>query len=67
MNLLNKTESVVTQHIYTFQDENGAFYYKEWISERKVIDAQLVDKDGYQIDDTDLLEQVEEYLNSIGE
>jgi len=67
MNLLNKTENVVTQHVYTIQDENGAFYYKEWLSEGKVIDAILMDRDGYQIDDAELLEQVEEYLNSIGE
>lgn len=67
MELLNKTENAVTQHVYTIQDENGAFYYKEWLSEGKVIDAILMDKDGYQIDDAELLEQVEEYLTSIGE
>ncbi len=67
MELLNKTENAVTQNVYTIQDENGAFYYKEWLSEGKVIDAILMDKDGYQIDDAELLEQVEEYLTSIGE
>ena len=67
LQLLNKAESVVTQNVYTIQDENGAFYYKEWLSEGKVIDAILMDRDGYQIDDADLLEQVEEYLDSIGE
>ena len=67
MELLNKTENVVTQHVYTIQDENGAFYYKEWLSEGKVIDAILMDRDGYQIDDAELLERVEEFVDSMEE
>lgn len=67
LELLNKEENVVTQNVYTIQDENGVFYYKEWLSGRKVVDAQLMDRDGYQIDDAELLERVEEYLDSIGE
>lgn len=65
LELLNKEENVVTQTVYTIQDEVGPFYYKEWLSGGKVIDAQLMDKDGYQIDDAELLERVEEFICSL--
>jgi hypothetical protein len=51
--------------VYTIQDEVGPFYYKEWLSGGNVIDAQLIDKDGYQIDDAELLERVEEFICSL--
>ena len=58
----------VTEVEYTLQDETGAFYYKEWLNEKgKIIDSMLVDKDGYQINDPALLEEVESFLVSIGE
>jgi hypothetical protein len=68
MELLNKTESTVTEVVYTLQDETSAFYYKEWQDERgKVINAAMIDKDGHEIYDSALLEEIEEYLDSIGE
>ena len=66
--LLDKTENTVTEVVYTIQDETSPFYYKEWRNDSgKVIDAMLVDKDGEQINDPVLLEDVEEYLDSIGQ
>ena len=68
MELLSKTGMTVTEVEYTLQDETGAFYYKEWLNEKgKIIDSMLVDKDGYQINDPALLEEVESFLVSIGE
>ncbi len=68
MKLLNKTESTVTEVVYTIQGETSLFYYKEWQDDRgKVINSSIVDKDGYEIYDAALLEQIEEYLDSIGE
>ena len=68
MNLLNKVESTVTEVVYTLQDDVSAFYYKEWQDDRgKVINAAIIDKDGHEIYDSVLLEEIEEYLDSIGE
>lgn len=65
MELLSRTEFVVTEVTYTFQDEISTFYYKEWINaEEKVIDSVLRDKDGYQIDDPALLERVYDFIDS---
>lgn len=66
MELLSKVETKVTEVVYTIQDDVSAFYYKEWIDDRgKVIDAQLVDKDGYQIDDPVLMECVEVFVDQL--
>lgn len=68
MELLNRTESTVTEVVYTIQDETSAFYYKEWQDDRgKVINAAIIDKDGHEVYDPVLLEEIEEYLDSIGE
>ena len=65
MELLSRTEFVVTEVTYTLQDEISTFYYKEWINaEEKVIDSVLRDKDGYQIDDPALLERVYDFIDS---
>ena len=67
LNLLQKQESTVTEVIYTLQDDTGSFFYKEWLNESgKVIDSLMRDKDGYQIDDPALLEQVQEFLDEQG-
>lgn len=68
MELLSKTGMTVTEVEFTLQDETGAFYYKEWLNEKgKIIDSMLIDKDGHQINDPVLLEEVESFLVSIGE
>jgi len=65
MELLNKTESTVTEVTYTLQDDLSAFYYKEWLDDSgKVIDSILRDKDGYEIDDSILLEEVQQFIDN---
>jgi hypothetical protein len=65
MELLNKTESIVTEVTYTLQDKTSVFYYKEWLNDSgKVIDCLMRDKDGYEIDDPLLFEEVQEFIDS---
>lgn len=74
MELLSKVETKVTEVVYTIQDDVvpslspnlSTFYYKEWINDSgKIVDAQLVDKDGYQIDDPVLMVSVEVFLTQL--
>lgn len=68
MKLLHKAESTVTEVVYTIQTETSALFYKEWHDDRgKVINAAIMDKDGHELYDPILLEEIEEYLDSIGE
>ena len=65
MELLNKTESTVTEVTYTLQDKTSVFYYKEWLNDSgKVIDCLMRDKDGSEIDDPLLFEEVQEFIDS---
>ena len=65
MELLNK-ESVVTEVTYTLADNTSLFYYKEWLNDSgKVIDFVLRDKDGYEIDDPALLEEVQNFVDTL--
>ena len=65
MELLNKIESTVTEVTYTLQDKTSVFYYKEWLNDSgKVIDCLIRDKDGYEIDDPLLFEEVQEFIDS---
>lgn len=74
MELLSKVETKVTEVVYTIQyspfrslsPNLSTFYYKEWVNDSgKIIDAQLVDNDGYQIDDPVLMESVEVFLTQL--
>ena len=68
MEILSKVTTQVVETVYTFQDETSVFYYKEWLDDRgKVIDEMLMDKDGYQIDDPVLWEQVQEFVAMMDE
>ena len=65
MELLRKEEVNVIENTYTLQDETSVFYYKEFINSKgKVVDAFLRDKDGFEIDDPILLEEVEEFVDN---
>ena len=66
MKLLNQETNAVIEHTYVLQDENGKIFYKEWESEGKIIDSVMRDKDGFEIDDPELLEQVQEFIDSLG-
>jgi len=66
MELLNKIESVVTEVTYTLQDNVSTFYYKEWLNDRgRVVDSILRDKDGLEIDDLNLLEEVQNFVDEL--
>lgn len=65
LEMLNKDTLKVTMDTYIFQDETGPFYYKEWTDEEgRVVDSILRDKDGYEINDPLLLDEVYEWFNS---
>ena len=66
MELLNKTESTVTEVTYTFQDSISTFHYKEWLNDSgHVIDSSLRDKDNYEIIDLALLEEVQKFVDNL--
>jgi hypothetical protein len=68
MELLKKEEVNVIENTYTLQDETSVFYYKVLIdSYGSVVDAFLRDKDGFEIDDPILLEEVEEFIDGLEE
>lgn len=67
LQLINHVESTVTEVVFTFQDDLSPFYYKEWRNDSgKVIDSRLEDKDGKQMDDMELLEEVQKYVDDNG-
>jgi len=64
--LKHETSSEVVEHTYIIQDDKGKIVYKEWVNDSgKVIDFTLRDKDGYEIDDADLMEQVQEFVDTL--
>ena len=66
MELLRKEEVNVIENTYTLQDETSVFYYKEFINSKgQVVDSFLSDKDGFEIDDPSLLENVQEFIDSL--
>jgi hypothetical protein len=68
MELLKKEEVNVIENTYTIQDETSVFYYKEFINSKgKVVDSFLRDKDGFEIDNPILLEEVEEFIDGLEE
>jgi hypothetical protein len=62
--LHHESTQEVVEHTYTLQDEQGKLIYKEWTSGGKVIDFTLRDKNGNEIDDANLLEQVQEFIDN---
>jgi hypothetical protein len=68
MELLKKEEVNVIENTYTIQDETSVFYYKEFLNSKgKVVDSFLRDKDGFEIDDPILLEEVGEFIDGLEE
>jgi hypothetical protein len=68
MELLKKEEVNVIENTYTLQDETSVFYYKEFLNSKgKVVDSLLRDKDGFEINDPILLEEVEEFIDGLEE
>lgn len=68
MLLLDRMESPVKEISYTLQDDVSPFHYKEWLNAKgQVIDFVLRDKDGFEIDDPELLERVQEFIDGLEE
>ena len=67
MELLNRVEvATVTEVTYTFQDDVSTFYYKEWMNDAgEIVDFVIRDKDGYEIEDPALLEQVQDFVENL--
>jgi hypothetical protein len=69
MELLNhQIEGQVIEHTYTIQHHfEGVLVYKEWISadNGKCIDCTLRSKDGYEIDDPALMEEVQDFVDTL--
>jgi len=56
----------VEEHTYILQDDNGKLIYKEWIDEKgEVVDSVLRDKDGYAIEDWELYDKVQNFIDSL--
>lgn len=69
MELLNHIVDPVIEHTYTVNHpEEGVLVYKEWIDSEtgKCIDFILRSKDGYEIDDAALVEEVQEFIDELG-
>ena len=63
--LKHETFSELVEHTYFIQYGEDKIVYKEWMEGHKVIDFTLRDKDGYEIDDPELLEQVHEFIEAL--
>ena len=64
--LKHETFSQLVEHTYTLKDETGVLIYKEWVDESgSVMDFTLRDKDGYEIDDANLMEQIQEFVDNL--
>ena len=65
--LNHDTSGPITEETFILQDSEGKLIYKEWLNEKgKVIDFQLRDKDGFSIDDPELVERIQEFLEEQG-
>jgi hypothetical protein len=65
-NLLNNEVRSVQERTYILQDNHGKLVYKEWLDETgEVIDSVLRDKDGYAIEDWELFDQVQKFIDNL--
>ena len=63
--LKHETFSELVEHTYTLKDEVGVLIYKEWVDQSgSVIDFTLRNKDGEDIGDPELFDQVMESIES---
>jgi len=65
--LKHEVYSQAIENTYTIQHPNeGVLVYKEWIDSEngKCIDFVLRSKDGYEIDDAGLVEDIQEFIDN---
>jgi len=66
MELLKKeSQPGLTQNIATIQLNDGfVVHYKEWVDERgKVVDCSIISKNGHEIDDPALFDEICEFVD----
>jgi hypothetical protein len=64
--LKHETLSELVVHTYTLKDETGVLIYKEWVDQSgSVVDFTLRDKDGEDIGDPELFDQVMEFIDTL--
>jgi hypothetical protein len=66
--LKHEIENQVVENTYTIQHpKEGVLVYKEFIDSNngKCIDFILRSKDGYEIDDASLVEEVQEFIDNL--
>ena len=66
--LKHEIENQVVENTYTIQHpKEGVLVYKEFIDSNngKCIDFILRSKDGYEIDDASLVEEIQEFIDNI--
>jgi len=64
--LKHETFSELVEHTYTLKDEKGVLVYKEWVDQSgSVMDFTLRNKDGEDIDDPELFDQVMEFIDTL--
>jgi hypothetical protein len=64
--LKHETFSELVEHTYTLKDETGVLVYKEWVDQSgSVMDFTLRNKDGEDIGDPELFDQVMEFIDTL--
>lgn len=61
----HETFSEIVEHTYILQHEENEIVYKEWVDSGTVVDFTLKDKEGNDIGDEELLEQVMEFIDNL--
>jgi hypothetical protein len=65
MEILN-TEQFTVNTITLQHETEGVLIYKEWLDDSgRIIDYEVTSKDGYQIDDDLLLNEVYEFVDNL--
>ena len=66
MELLTTFKTKVTEVVYVFEDGTSRFHYGEWVDNKgKVYDSILRDIDGNEINDPSLLEEVQNFVDTL--
>jgi hypothetical protein len=66
--LKHESTSDIVEHTYFIQDDKGKIIYKEWVDiGGKMIDFELRDHHGCDLDDAALLEQIWEFVDSLNQ
>jgi hypothetical protein len=64
--LKHETFNELVEHTYTLKNETGVLVYKEWADQSgSVMDFTLRNKDGEDIGDPELFDQVIEFLETL--